>query len=375
MAVNLEADVAVRRLILGLTLSLIAIAQEDDARWSVDFLVGYYDQTGDHSAVTGGVGTEDLQSASPIVDIKFNPDSAWSHSAHLGFDNVTSASIDAMDHVSGASRVDTRAFLDVTSVRDLGKSRISGILGFSTEYDYFSAHGGLSYAMDFNQKNTTAIVGLTHYADTVDLYDIEGVNQGDTNRDTTDLTFALTQVLGRKTVVTGEFFISDQSGFLSSPFQEVEFQDGTITAERLPDARTRTALTLKLNHAYSDRFIVRHSLRHYDDDFDIQAETIELEPYIKIGSKQGSWFSLTLRYHIQDGSPYFFLPSEANLDDDFYTADRDLSTFDSYRVSIAYKAPSNHRYMDRYKVRLSYYKRDEGLNSMTLSLGFGWSRQ
>ncbi|MCB1043624.1 MAG: DUF3570 domain-containing protein [Acidobacteria bacterium] len=362
---------AVRNLWICLFASVV-IAQEQP-RWQFDFLAGYYDQSGDHSAVTGGEGTEDLTSVSPVIDIVFNPESNWSYTAHIGVDNVSSASIDAMDNVSGASKVDTRAFGTFGAQLDRGNQRYGGFIGFSKEYDYTSINGGVSGSFDFNQKNSTLGISLATYADTVDLYDIDGVHYGQDDRSTTDLTLSFSQVLGKKTVLSAEVFISDQSGFLSSPFQEVILTDGIHVAERLPDSRSRNALSLRLNHAFTDRFVLRTFYRYYDDDFDIGAHTFELEPFFKLGSR-GSWISFSARAHQQDGSPYFVLPATATESDAYFTSDRDLSTFDSTRFSLGYHGKTDLRWMDRFQIRATAYERDEGLSSFTLSFGFGWSQ-
>lgn len=358
---------------LALCFLVLPVFAQEEKTWEIDFLAGYYDQDGDHSAVTGGEGTESLQSASPVFSITFNPSQKWSHHAKVGFDNVTSASIDAMDNVSGASRKDNRVFLDYTGTRDFGDQQLSGSFGFSNEYDYQSLHAGVSGSFDFNHKNTTFAGSVTFYDDTIDLYDIDGVNQGEDTRETLDVSLSWTQVLSRKTLFSAEVFLSDQSGFLSSPFQEVILSNGVHVAERLPDARTRTSVTLKLNQAWTPNFIMRHGYRHYDDDFEIQADTLELEPYFRVG-EANRWFSIFARFHQQDGSDYFVLPNQALPSDTYYTADRDLSTFDSFRVGVGYSTDVANGFLDSYHVRLSYYDRDDGLTAFNISFGFGWSR-
>jgi len=44
------------------------LAQADpEGRFDADILFSYYSQDGDHSPVTGGIGTEELEVASPVV--------------------------------------------------------------------------------------------------------------------------------------------------------------------------------------------------------------------------------------------------------------------------------------------------------------------
>lgn len=75
-----------------------------------EFLFNYYDQDGDFSPVTGGLGTEALQVVSPVLISRWSINDRWTLNASFGLDQITSASTDNIDdHVSSASRVDERA--------------------------------------------------------------------------------------------------------------------------------------------------------------------------------------------------------------------------------------------------------------------------
>ncbi len=343
----------------------------------VDFLFNYYQQDGENSPVTGGIGTEDMDVISPVIAVTWKVDDKWTLRSDFGIDGITSASVDAMDtEVSSASRQDNRTFLTVTGSRQLAKQTLNLIAGISTEYDYQSAMVGLGWAKDFNQRNTTVSAQVRHFSDTLDLYDIDGVNQGDDDRTTTDLTLGLTQVLGPRTVFSGELYFNNQSGYLGTPFHEVILQDGSRVTERLPEDRTRSALGLWLNHAFTDRFVGRIHYRFYDDDWGIQAHTIELEPQFKIGER--SWIFPILRFHSQDGADYFGLPFSFDGSEDFITADRDLSEFTSEKFGIGYRttfAPGRQgwtRRMRSFETRISVYNREDGLESTSASFAWGW---
>lgn len=367
----------------NLSLSLILIlaagfasAQESQGL-EIDFLASYYDQDGENSPVTGGIGSEELQSASPVFLVKYTTGNQWLLTANLGLDNITSASIDNIDvidgvNVSSASRKDNRVFTTLGAAKKIGADSWGFSLGFSKEYDYKSVNGGLSWSRGFSGNNTTLGAALNHYSDQVDLYDIDGIVQGSDDRTTTDLTLSLTRVLSPKTLGSVELNISDQSGFLSSPFQEVILSDGRHVAERLPDNRQRTALRFSLNHAFSDKLVGRFYYRYYDDDWEIQAHSLELEPHFRLPWHE-AWIYPILRYHTQDGSNYFGPPETFGENELFFTADRDLSTFDSTKIGIGLKFPLQGRRMRRMEYRLTYYDRDDGLSAINLTFGFGWS--
>ncbi len=375
-------------LIAGL-LSVPGLAQTPDGaeigRIDVDFLLNYYDQDGDRSPVTGGIGTEELQVASPVFIFNWKKSERWSLRAELGVDSITSASTDNIDlNVSSASRVDARAYTSLTATRSFGTQDVGLTLGFSSEYDYQSVRAGLSWSRSFFQENLSIGTSVQHYQDTVELYDIDGVVQGEDDRSTTDVTVSLTQVLGPRTWASAELYLSDQSGFLSTPFHEVILAptttapDGDRVAERLPDNRFRTALGLRLNHAFSKRFVLRAGYRFYDDDWDVAAHSIELEPQFRLSAKRDTWIYPILRFHTQESSRYYGAPRTFTGTESFFTADGDLGEFDSQKYGIGFRTKLNRqrgwlRFLRSFETRISTYSRDDGLDAISAAFAFGWS--
>jgi len=353
-----------------------------DGQIDVDFLFNYYQQDGEHSPVTGGIGDEDMDVLSPVILVSWKVNEDWTLRTDLGVDGITSASVDAIDdNVSSASRQDSRAYATVTGSRPLGTSTVSLTGGFSSEYDYQSFMAGAGWSRDFNRRNTNLSANLRMYADTVELYDIDGVKRGEDDRDSLDLTLGLTQVLGPKTLLTVELYGAQQDGFLSTPFHEVILTDGDRVAERLPDSRRRTALGLGLNHAFSDRVVPRVRYRLYDDDWGIQAQSVELEPRFRLGETTGgggSWIYPILRWHTQTGSDYFGLPGVFDLEDRYFTADRDLSELTSEKYGLGWHWDAGagggrgwRGRLRRLQARVTWYSRDDGLESLSASFGVG----
>ena len=374
-----------------------AVGQEADPglqsaggeNWEVDFLLNYYDQDGDHSPVTGGIGTEELDVISPVFVVRWDKSEKWSFQSSIGIDTITSASTDNMDLgeavVSGASRVDARAFTQLTATRATGTQNLGFTLGLSNEYDYQSLQAGLSWNRSFRANNTTVGASVRHYNDTVELYGIDGVQRGDDSRTTTDLTLSLSQVLSPKTILSVELYVSDQSGFLSTPFHEVLLApepgaaEGLRVAERLPDARRRTAVGLRLNHAVTPRFVPRLYYRFYDDDWGISASTIELEPHFRVSERRSLWIFPILRYHSQESSDYFAPAGTFVGNEPFITADRDLGEFTSEKLGMGWRAsfrPNRSGWKSRVRwieSRVTTYSRDDGLDALSISLGFGFA--
>lgn len=350
----------------------------------VDFLLSYYDQSGEHSAVTAGTGTEDQQVLSPVILVGWAVSDDWSLRADLGVDQITAASVDAIDtEVSSASRVDQRAFTDLTATRRVGeRSTVSYTLGISNEYDYQSLSGAVGYTLDLNERNTTLAVRLRHYEDTVKLYDIDGVNRGDDSRRTTDLAVTVTQVLGPRTVGSIEVDSTYQTGFLSTPFHEVALRPPggaeVRVAERLPDSRRRVALGLSLDQAFGRSVVQKLNYRFYDDDWGIRAHTIAAETHFRLPIATETRVFPILRYHQQSASDYFGPTGSFTGREDFFTSDWDLAeiTTTKYGIGLSGSAPAGQTWrlgLRRYEARFTLFSRDDGLDGMTASFGLGWT--
>ena len=350
----------------------------------VDFLFSYYDQDGEHSAVTGGTGTEDQQVLSPVILVSWAVSEDWSLRADLGVDQVTAASVDAIDaEVSSASRVDQRAFTDLTATHRLGeRSTVSYRFGLSNEYDYQSLSAGIGYTVDLNERNASLAASLRHYEDTVKLYDIDGVNRGDGSRRTTDLSASVTQVLGRSTLGSLEVDYTLQTGFLSTPFHEVVLRPPgggeEHVAERLPDSRRRAALGLALDHAFGRGVVQKLNYRFYDDDWGVRAHTIAAEIHFRLPTVTETWMFPILRYHRQTASDYFGPTGSFTGSEELFTSDWDLAEIATtkYGLGLRGAAPAGRPWwlgLRRYETRFTLFSRDDGLDGMTASLGLGWT--
>lgn len=393
---------------------------EDGNELAVTFLFNYYDQDGDRSPVTGGIGTEDLQVAAPTVLIDWPVSEKWRLNVEVGADSITSASTNNMDvdglrspvvrrddddydddhdddddddeyderdGTSSASLVDVRGYLNATATRSWERSSVSLFTGFSAEWDYRSVAFGGSWTHDVREGLQSFTVGLRHFFDVVDLYEIDGVQRGQSDRDTTDLSLSFTSVLSRRAVGTVELSAIEQSGFLSTPFHEVVFApsvlfpSGEVVAERLPDSRRRYSVGLALNHMLSRGVVHRPRLRWYEDDWNLEAQSFDYEIHFRLPTEREMWVFPIFRYHTQTGTDYYGRPGDFSRVDDFYTADPDLSEFDllKFGFGVRFQLPSvvGRRFEDL-EVRLNRYDRDDGFEAMTISFAVGtrfWGRR
>ncbi len=384
------------RIILFVLVSLFSLnlfAQSDyqmkgnEKEIDANFLFGYYQQDGDNAAVTGGVGTEELQDFASLIVVNLPLDTINAISINLGADFYTSASTDNIDdNVSSASSKDLRTYGNLGySRKNLGRGETYGLgLGFSTEYDYNSISGRISYTKEWNKGNSEINVNGQAFFDSWDLiYPREIRNEvkgtvASSKRQSYNFQATYSQVLNKRLQmsISGEAIY--MTGFLSTPFHRVYFaEQNRLDIERLPDSRLKIPIGLRLNYFPADNVVLRSYYRFYWDDFGISAHTASLEVPVKVGTA----FTVYpfYRYHTQSASDYFAPISTHSIDETFYTSDYDLSELTSQNIGLGFTyAPlygvarfklSRKLFMlDKINIRSSYYTRSTGLKGFSASL-------
>lgn len=352
-----------------------------------DFLLSYYQQDGDNAAVTGGIGTEQLQDFANMLILNIPTDSINSLSLTVGADAYSSASTDNIDNnVSSASRQDVRTYgIFGYSRRNLRKGEIySGHIGFSAEYDYTSFSIGGSFTKVFNDGNSEfTFAGQAFFDNWQLIYPVElrgNVNLAKSQRQSYNLQATFSQVLTRRLQLSlsGEMIL--MKGLLSTPFHRVYFSDQNAPdIERLPNSRLKLPVGIRLNYFPFDNLVLRSYYRYYTDDFGIQAHTASLEIPVKIG--QVFMLAPFFRYHTQTAADYF-APYATHLStEEFYTSDFDLSPLNSQKFGVMLRyAPvyevgkfaipftQKHFGIKAISLRSAYYTRSTGLNSFVVSI-------
>src|SRR5688500_18974142 len=112
--------------VIGMYVSMLAAFSQNTADTAykskklkleeIDFVSGYYNQDGNHSAVTGGIGTEKLTDFANTIELKFSRydlrERKKTLSFELGIDHYSSASSDKIDPatITSASYSDNRVY-------------------------------------------------------------------------------------------------------------------------------------------------------------------------------------------------------------------------------------------------------------------------
>ncbi len=359
-----------------------------------NYVTSLYKQNGNHSAVTGGIGTEKLTDYANLFELKFasytDKGLKKNIGLDLGLDYYTSASSDNINsRVSSASSSDVRFYPSINySVENQPKYRtVGGNISFSKEWDYTSIGGGVNFSKKSQDDNREFSFKVNGFRDSYVKVVPEEFNppqsgSGGHNRikytssprNSYDASMSYSQVFSSKFQMAFIFDFAYQQGLLNTPFHRVYLSDATLKIEALPDKRMKLPLGLRASYAITNKILFRSFFRFYQDDWGVKSYTANVELPVKVGKK----LSVTsfYRYYDQVGAKYFGAYKTLPTDAAYFTSDYDLSTFKSgfYGLGARYtpfSAITSKFYLQAVELRIGHYDRSDGLNAniITLSLG------
>ncbi|TWJ02402.1 uncharacterized protein DUF3570 [Mucilaginibacter frigoritolerans] len=380
----------------------------------INLISSYYSQNGDHSAVTGGIGTEQVTDVSNGLDLKL----AWlgnnrnknTLSFGLGIDHHTSAS-SAYVTTTGLGKKDgTRIYPSLDWTVENAKSGNTFGLGtyYSGEYNYKSLGADMHFSIKTDDKNGEFSAKLQGYFDHVTLiYPSEFVttlttapagstyittasgnvvlsSSGGTTsaaglatspRNTYTAAFSYSQIINSRLQVMLLADVVTQHGYLSLPFHRVYFTNGKDTIEHLPSSRFKLPLGLRANYFLGDNIILKSYYRYYIDNWGSHSNTANLEIVYKISP----FFSISpfYRYYTQSASKYFAPYEEHAPTDTYYTSNYEYAQFQSsfFGAGIRIAPPRGvlgWQSLHDLELRYGHYSQTTGLVSDVVSVGFGF---
>lgn len=352
----------------------------------INLVSSYYRQDGNNSAVTGGTGTEKLNDLSNAIDvrlIKYGQNGIkhnWDF--EVGVDHYSSASSDKIDLQanSSASSSDMRIYPSLNYIRENEqKGRALGIgLSSSTEYDYQSFGGNISFAQKTKDRNGEFTARLQAYLDQVkllapvELRGLPGVDDsGNASRNTFVGSLSYSQVINKDFQVLFQADVVQQQGYLSLPFHRVYFTDGSVHQEKLPDSRFKLPLAARASYFFGDNIIVRAYYRFYTDDWGITSHTADLEIPVKITPFLS--VSPFYRYYTQSAAKYFEGYQMHGPQNEYYTSNYDLSKFNSNFLGIGFRLTPvdglfGIKHLNMLEIRYGHYTRSTNMDSDIISI-------
>jgi hypothetical protein len=374
----------------------------------VNLVSGYFNQDGNHSAVTGGIGTQQLNDVSNVLELKFlkqnDRNNKYTWDMEVGFDHHTAAS-QAYINTSGASRTFGNRFYPSINWQVEKSNGFNFGLGtsLSSEVNYHSFGLNFSAGKTSKDKNTSINFKGDVYFDKVVMIEPsefvpkpvetsfstyttasgtvitdgerERVRIPRTPRNTYSGSLTFSQIVNKNFQFALIAEGVAQNGYLGLPFHRVYFTDGSEKIENLPSERFKLPLALRLNYFLGDKIIFRSYYRYYTDEWGIKAHTASIEiPY-----KVSPFLSIApfYRYYVQTASPYFAPYAEHQLSDTYYTSNYNLSAFTSQYFGINFritpeKGVFNIPFFNMIDLRYGHYSQTTGLqaNNIGINLRF-----
>ena len=380
----------------------------------IDLVSSYYKQNGDHSAVTGGIGTEKVTDVSNGLDLKL----AWlgynsnknSISIGLGIDHHTSASSANVTLTGNGKQGGTRIYPSLDWTVENAKTGNTFGLGayYSGEYNYKSLGADMHFSMKTADKNGEFSAKLQAYLDHVTLIYpsefipvITPVSTGATYittasgnvvlssggrstskpslptkpRNTYTAAFSYSQMINSRFQIMLLGDVVEQTGYLSLPFHRVYFSNGKDTIEKLPSSRFKLPLGLRANYFLGDNIILRGYYRYYTDNWGSNSNTANLEIVYKVTP----FFSISpfYRYYDQSAAKYFAPFGVHAPTDLYYTSNYEYSKFNSnfYGVGFRIAPPAGvfgWKNLHELEIRYGHYTTNEDLVSDVISINLGF---
>jgi hypothetical protein len=375
----------------------------------INLVSSFYNQNGNHSAVTGGIGTERVTDFSNGLDLKL----VWLNeslnkntlSIGLGIDHHTSASA-AFVSTTGASKTGgSRVYPSLDWTIENSKKGTSFGIGtyYSGEFNYKSLGADLHFSAKTANRMGEFGVKLQGYFDHVTLiYPSEFIPQpvvtgptyittasgnsvlssgGSTVSIPTSPRNTYTASLSYSQIITSRLqvmFLADvvtQNGLLSLPFHRVYFSNGKDTIERLPSSRFKLPLGFRANYFLGDNLILRSYYRYYTDSWGSKSNTANMELTYKISP----FFSISpfYRYYTQTAAKYFAPYEESSPTQTYFTSNYEYAKFNSqffgagFRISPP-KGVLGWQSLHELELRYGHYKQDVGLVSDVVSINLGF---
>ncbi len=227
--------------------------------------------------------------------------------------------------------------------------RVNLALGVSNsrESDYVSTGWAVNTVTDFNQKNTTLLLGVAGTDDTIKVF----YQAAHAEKDTNDVIVGVTQLLNPQTSLTCNFTWGRQRGYLSDAYKLVQKNVEIIPGvslpltfgENRPSERDKWIGLLALNRAFPEMHgAVDATYRFYRDSFGTRAHTVDLAWFQRLGEKV--LLRPGLRFYDQGAADFYHY----NLDDTsivpvqgpprrtgpFYSSDYRLSSMQTFTYGL-----------------------------------------
>ncbi|MEY4750942.1 MAG: hypothetical protein RIQ60_3156 [Pseudomonadota bacterium] len=306
-----------------------------------------------------------VKAIEPVVNLRRSDADDRVSSLRLSLDTLTGASptgavpqpgVQTVTSASGRTVTTTRAgqvpldsgFKDLRGAGNFSHElpfgdgrRLSMGLNLSGETDFYSASSNVGLSQEFNNKNTTASVGLALEVDlikpvgytprpllphtatyaeggpaVVGGHDDDASSGVTKTRTVGDLLFGVTQVMSRQWLMQFNLGPGWGSGYHSDPYKVLSVVNGSgvsaglqtgdlLVSEARPSQRRRLSVYWQNKLMLGGAHVVDLALRHYRDSWGVKANTFDLHYRHDLG---GGWYVEPQLRLYRQGAANFYRP-------------------------------------------------------------------
>ena len=217
----------------------------------------------------------------------------------------------------------------------------------SRESDYVSTGWVVNTVTDFNQKNTTLLLGVAGTDDKIKVF----YQAPRADKNTNDVIVGLTQLLNPLTSVTCNLTWGRQRGYLSDPYKLVQKNSEIIPGvslpltfpENRPGEREKEIGLVAFNRSFPEaRGSIDATYRYYRDTFGVRAYTVDLAWFQRVGEKlilrPGFRFydqgAADFYHYTLDGTAVVPAPGPPRRSGPFYSSDYRLSALQTFSYGL-----------------------------------------
>jgi len=251
------------------------------------------------------------------------------------------------DEVPLSDLTERRKAWDATLSHQFKRVNLALGVANSRESDYVSNGWSVNTLTDFNQKNTTLLIGAAGTDDDIKVF----YQTRRAKKRSNDYIVGLTQLLDPRTSVSLNFTWGQQRGYLADPYKLVQKRTEIISgvflpltfAENRPAKREKWVAMASLNRAFPELHgAAELSYRFYHDTYDTDAHTIDLGWFQNVGRHlvvhPGLRFydqSAAKFYHYTlDGTSITPLAGPPRTNGPFYSSDYRLSDMETFTYGL-----------------------------------------
>jgi uncharacterized protein DUF3570 len=269
--------------------------------------------------------------------------------ANYYIDMVSSASIDVQTSASPYEDERTQSSLSVDFLHGKSTYSIGYVNSDESDYKAKTMFAAVSHDM-FGDLTTVSFSFKNGKNDVFQNVKIDGIKQNDPNfngglgqaeMESKSYSVSLSQIITRNMILSGQFEVITDEGFLRSPYRSVRFFIGTDAqgqqSEEYPNTRSSNAASLRAKYFLPWRAALDGMYRFYTDTWGIVGHTGELGYVHPLDRKLigGDWiFEGRVRYYRQTAADFYADIFPRADFSNFMARDKELATYNAITAGV-----------------------------------------